>query len=125
MGLSSWWRNRETKKKLREENSQLKEQLLAEYKSETPIFRKPVEIKKLMSFYRKYGATGHEYYKYIREALATDLIQEIEKYLIIHKTLNRDTGYEDFTATLYIADYKDSLSNDDWCDDDDDVNIIG
>ena len=113
-----------TKEKLREENRRLKEQLLEEYKSRIPRFRKPVEVKKLMSFYRKYGATGHEYYKYIREALTTDLIQEIEKYLIIHKTLNSDTGYEDFTATLYIADYKDSLSNDDWCDDDD-INIIG
>lgn len=125
MGLRSWWRNRETKEKLREENRRLKEQLLTEYKSEIPRFRKPLEVKKLMSSYRRrYGTSGHEYYKYIREALATDLTQAIEKYLIINKTLHRDTGYEDFTATLYIVDYNDSLSSNDRCGDDD-VNIIG
>lgn len=124
MGLRSWWRNRETKEKLREENRCLKEQLLAEYKSEIPRFRKPVEVKKLMSSYRRYGTSGHEYYKYIREALATDLTQAIEKYLIINKTLHRDAGYEDFTATLYIVDYNDSSSSNDRCGDDD-VNIIG
>lgn len=124
MGLRSWWRNRETKEKLREENRCLKEQLLAEYKSEIPRFRKPVEVKKLMSSYRRYGTSGHEYYKYIREALATDLTQAIEKYLIINKTLHHDAGYEDFTATLYIVDYNDSSSSNDRCGDDD-VNIIG
>lgn len=124
MGLRSWWRNRETKEKLREENRCLKEQLLAEYKSEIPRFRKPVEVKKLMSSYRRCGTSGHEYYKYIREALATDLTQAIEKYLIINKTLHRDAGYEDFTATLYIVDYNDSSSSNDRCGDDD-VNIIG
>ena len=46
MGLQSWWRSRETKEKLREENRRLKEQLLEEYKSEIPRFRKPVEVKK-------------------------------------------------------------------------------
>lgn len=124
MGLRSWWRNRETKEKLREENRCLKEQLLAEYKSEIPRFRKPVEVKKLMSSYKRYGTSGREYYKYIREALATDLTQAIEKYLIINKTLHRDAGYEDFTATLYIVDYNDSSSSNDRCGDDD-VNIIG
>lgn len=124
MGLRSWWRNRETKEKLREENRRLKEQLLTEYKSEIPRFRKPVEVKKLMSSYRRCGTSGHEYYKYIREALATDLTQAIEKYLIINKTLHRDAGYEDFTATLYIVDYNDSLSNDNWGDEEE-VNIIG
>lgn len=125
MGLCSWWQNRETKIKLREENRRLKEQLLVKYKSEVPIFRKPIEVKKIMSTYRRRcGTSGHGYYKYIREALATDLVREIEKYLIINKTLNRDAGYEDFTATLYIADYKDSLSSNDWCGDDD-VNIVG
>lgn len=36
MGLQSWWRNRETKKKLREENKKLKEQLLGQHKSDVP-----------------------------------------------------------------------------------------
>ena len=122
MGLRSWWRNRETKEKLREENRRLKEQLLEEYKSDVPCFEQSVKIKKLMSTCtRRYGFPDD---KHIRENLAIELIREIEKYLIIHKTLNRNTGYENFTATLYIADYKDSLSNDDWCDDED-VNIIG
>lgn len=122
MGLRSWWRNRETKDKLREENKRLKEQLLTEYKSEIPKFRKPVDVKKLMSSCtRRYRLPDD---KHIRENLAIDLIREIENYLIINKTFDRDTGCENFTATLYIADYKDSLSNDDWCDDED-VNIIG
>ena len=122
MGLQLWWRNRETKKKLREENKKLKEQLLGQHKSDVPCFEQSVKIKKLMSTCtRRYRFPDD---KHIRENLAIELIREIEKYLIIHKTLNRDTGYEDFTATLYIADYKDSLSNDDWCDDDD-INIIG
>ena len=123
MGLRSWWRNRETKEKLREENRRLKEQLLAEYKSETPIFRKPVEIKKLMSSYtRKYETLPND--ENLRENLAISLLHEIENYLVVDKTFDYNTGCENFTATLYIADYKDSLSNDDWCDDED-VNIIG
>ena len=122
MGLQLWWRNRETKKKLREENKKLKEQLLDQHKSDVPCFEQSVKIKKLMSTCtRRYRFPDD---KHIRENLAIELIREIEKYLIIHKTLNRNTGYENFTATLYIADYKDSLSNDDWCDDED-VNIIG
>lgn len=123
MGIRSWWKNRDTKQKLREENRQLKEQLLTEYKSEIPRFRKPVEVKKLMSSYaRKYETFPDD--KHVREDLAIELIREIENYLIINKTFDRDTGCENFTATIYIADYKDSVSNDDWCDDED-VNIIG
>ena len=122
MGLRSWWRNRVTKEKLREENRQLKEQLLAEYKSETPIFRKPVEVKKLMSScIKRYGLPDD---KHIRENLAINLIQEIENYLIIDRTFDHDTGCENFTATLYIVDYANSLSNDGWYGDDD-VNVIG
>lgn len=122
MRLLSWWRNRETKQRLREENRRLKEQLLAEYKTETPIFRKPVDVKKLMSSCtRRYGFPDD---KHIRENLAINLIREIENCLIINKTLDHDTGYEIFTATLYIVDYNDSLSSNDWCGDDD-VNIIG
>ena len=121
MGLQLWWRNRETKKKLREENKKLKEQLLGQHTSDVTCFELSVTIKKQRSTCtRRYRFPDD---KHIRENLAIELIREIEKYLIIHKTLNRDTGYEDFTATLYIADYKDSLSNDDWCDDD--INIIG
>ena len=123
MGIRSWWKNRDTKQKLREENRQLKEQLLTEYKSEIPRFRKPVEVKKLMSSYaRKYETFPDD--KHVRVDLAIELIREIENYLIINKTFDRDTGCENFTATIYIADYKDSVSNDDWCDDED-VNIIG
>ena len=123
MGLQSWWRNRETKKKLREENKKLKEQLLGQHKSDAPCFEQIVKIKKLMSTCtRRYRFPPDD--KHIRENLAIELIREIENYLIINKTFDRDTGCENFTATLYIADYKDSLSNDDWCDDED-VNIIG
>ena len=123
MGLRSWWRNRETKEKLREENKRLKEQLLTEYKSEIPKFRKPVDVKKLMSSCtRRYRFPDD---KHIRENLAINLIREIENYLIINKSIDHDTGCENFTATLYIVDYNDSLSGNDWCDDDDDVNIIG
>lgn len=122
MGLRSWWRNRETKEKLREENRRLKEHLLAEYKSEIPRFRNYVDIKKLMSSYTmRYGLPDD---KHVRENLAINLIREIENYLIINKTLDRDTGCENFTATLYIVDYNDALSSNDWCGDDD-VNIIG
>ena len=122
MGLQSWWRNRETKKKLREENKKLKEQLLGQHKADVPCFEQSVKIKKLMSTCtRRYRFPDD---KHIRENLAIELIREIENYLIINKTFDRDTGCENFTATLYIADYKDSLSNDDWCDDED-VNIIG
>ena len=122
MGLRSWWRNRETKEKLREENRRLKEQLLNEYKSEIPRFRKPVDVKKLMSSCtRRYGFPDD---KHIRENLAINLIREIENYLIINKNIDHDTGCENFTATLYIVDYNDSLSSNDWCGDDD-VNIIG
>ena len=122
MNLLDKWRSRETKEKLREENRRLKEELLAEYKSKIPQFRKSVDVKKLMSSCtRRYGFPDD---KHIRENLAIDLIREIENYLIINKTLDHDTGCEKFTATLYIVDYKDSLSNDDWCDDED-INIIG
>lgn len=122
MIFQSWWRNRETKEKLRTENRRLKEQLLTEYKSEIPRFRKPVYVKKLMSACtRRYGFPDD---KHIRENLAIELIREIEKCLIINKTLNHDTGCENFTASLYIVDYNDSLENDNWCDDED-VNIIG
>lgn len=122
MGLRSWWRNRETKEKLREENKRLKEQLLTEYKSEIPKFRKPVDVKKLMSSCtRRYRFPDD---KHIRENLAINLIREIENYLIINKSIDHDTGCENFTATLYIVDYNDSLSGNDWCGDDD-VNIIG
>lgn len=122
MGLQSWWRNRVTKEKLRKENRRLKEQLLAEYKSETPIFRKPVDVKKLMSSCtRRYRLPDD---KHIRENLAINLIREIENYLIINKSIDHDTGCENFTATLYIVDYNDSLSGNDWCGDDN-VNIIG
>lgn len=109
MGLRSWWRNRETKEKLREENRRLKDQLLAEYKSEIPRFRKPVDVKKLMSSCtRRYRLPDD---KHIRENLAIDLIREIENYLIINKSIDHNTGCEIFTATLYIADYNDSLSS--------------
>lgn len=122
LGLLDKWRNRETKARLREENRRLKEQLFVEYKSETPRFRKPIDVKKLMSSCtRRYGFPDD---KHIRENLAIELIREIENYLIINKTLDHDTGCENFTATLYIVDYNDSLSNDGWCDDED-VNIIG
>ena len=122
LGLLYKWRNRETKAKLRKENKWLKEQLLNEHKSEIPRFEQSVKIKKLMSTCtRRYRFPDD---KHIRENLAIELIREIENYLIINKTFDRDTGCENFTATLYIADYKDSLSNDDWCNDED-VNIIG
>lgn len=122
MGLRSWWRNRETKEKLREENRRLEEQLFAECKSETPRFRRPVDVKKIMSSCtRRYGFPDD---KHIRENLAIELIREIENCLIVNKTIDHDTGCENFTATLYIVDYNDSLSNDNWCDDEN-VNIIG
>ena len=122
MGLRSWWRNRETKEKLRKENRRLKEQLLTEYKSEIPKFRKPVDVKKLMSSCtRRYRFPDD---KHIRENLAINLIREIENYLIINKSIDHDTGCENFTATLYIVDYNGSLYGNDWCGDDD-VNIIG
>lgn len=122
MGLRSWWRNRETKEKLRKENRRLKEQLLTEYKSEIPKFRKPVDVKKLMSSCtRRYRLPDD---KHIRENLAINLIREIENYLIINKSIDHDTGCENFTATLYIVDYNGSLYGNDWCGDDD-VNIIG
>lgn len=112
MGLRSWWRNRETKEKLREENRRLKEQLLTEYKSEIPRFRKPVEVKKLMcSYARRYKTFPDD--KLIREYLAIDLIREIESYLVVDKTFDHNTGCEIFTGTLYIADYNDVLSNND------------
>lgn len=122
MGLRSWWRNRETKAKLREENRRLEEQLFAECKSKTPRFRRPIDVKKVMSSCtRRYGFPDD---KHIRENLAIELIREIENCLIVNKTIDHDTGCENFTATLYIVDYNDSLSNDNWCDDEN-VNIIG
>ena len=103
MGLQSWWRNRETKKKLREENKKLKEQLLDQHKSDVSCFEQSVKIKKPMSTCtRRYRFPDD---KHIRENLAIELIREIENYLIINKTFDRDTGCENFTATLYIADY--------------------
>ena len=112
MGLRSWWRNRVTKEKLREENRRLKEQLLEEYKSEIPRFRKPVEVKKLMSFYtRKYETLPND--ENLRENLAISLLHEIENYLVVDKTFDYNTGFEIFTATLYIADYNDALVNND------------
>ena len=112
MRLHSWWKNRETKQKLREENRQLKEQLLAEYKSEYPRFRKSVEVKKLMSSCtRRYETLPDD--KHVRENLAINLIHEIENYLVVDKTFDYNTGFEIFTATLYIADYNDALVNND------------
>ena len=121
MGLRTWWKNRETKEKLREENKRLKEQLLTEYKSEAPIFEKTVKVKKLMSSYtRRYETLPDD--KNMRENLTISLIHEIENYLVVDKTFNNNTGCVIFTGTLYIADYNDALSNNDQSDDE---NIIG
>lgn len=112
MGLRTWWRNRETKEKLREENRRLKEQLLTEYKLEIPRFRKPVEVKKLMSSYtRKYETLPDD--KNIRENLAISLLREIENYLVVDKKIDYNTGFVIFIATLYIADYNDAFLNND------------
>lgn len=121
MGLRSWWKNRETKERLREKNKRLKEQLLAEYKSEIPRFRKPVEVKKLMSSYaRKYETFPDD--KHIREYLAISLIHEIENYLVVDKAFDYDTGSEKYTATLYIASYNHALLDNKCCDDEN-INI--
>lgn len=121
LGLLYKWRNRETKAKLRKENKWLKEQLLNEHKSEIPRFEQSVKIKKLMSTYtRRYGFPDDEH---IREHLAMNMINEIKNCLVINKTIDCDTGRETLLATLYIADYNDTLSSKNW--DRDDVNIVG
>lgn len=110
MGLRSWWRNRETKEKLREENKQLRRELSASYKSNIPIFDKPMRITTNMCYcIRPLFSDVND--DEVAEMLAQDFVRVIKDHMIIKTELEPSSGNTKYIATLYIADYEGAETN--------------
>ena len=102
MGLRSWWRNRETKEKLREENKQLRRELSASYKSNIPIFDKPMRITTNMCYCIR---------PLFSDVNDDEFVRVIKDHMIIKTKLEPNSGNTKYIATLYIADYEDAETN--------------
>ena len=110
LGLLDKWRNRETKARLREENKRLKEQLFVEYKSNIPIFDKPMRITTNMCYcIRPLFSDVND--DEVAEMLAQDFVRVIKDHMIIKTELEPSSGNTKYIATLYIADYEGAETN--------------
>lgn len=102
MNLIEIWKNRETKKKLREENIRLKEQLALKITYHNPIVTvernvQRIQFKQRIKFERGIPTD------YIKESIANGILQEIKPFIEYDFHDSPVYGESIYSGTIYIV----------------------
>ena len=103
MNLIEKWKNRETKKKLREENIRLKTEIEMIHKIPKPpvctVERNVQRIRSRFAIRRNDMITSD----YAKEKVKQDLLEYISPFIEWELNYDHETGYEILSGTLYVA----------------------
>lgn len=105
MNLIEKWKNRETKKKLREENIRLKAKLEANLKSSFPVVTINHNIQKV-KFSMEVNQIDLEHgipTEYIKRNIANGILEYIEPFIEYNFCDSTEYGGKIYTGTLYIV----------------------
>lgn len=107
MNLIDKWKNRETKKKLKEENIRLKVQLEMQFKMQSPMFKVARNIQQIKGEFHT-TFCGEKYIpvefreQIAKEQITQDMMRYIEPF-IEYDFKSNSAGGMDYIGTLYVA----------------------